>query len=173
MAKPKQTDVAEITEAKTLRGDIRDQILAEFKGMPKPWQQMNEAEQRRVIERASEIALMLVTRAVRIAAHEGAPHLTAEVGQFTVKDGLKVQMAAAGTVENITRLAEHRGAAVIVLVDPAKYHGERQKAQPDVVGDLRLPRPASNGEAREDEANISRFAEHNASAGDPIDELAR
>jgi hypothetical protein len=133
------TDAIETMAARTLRGDIRDALLTEFKATPVAWSFMTEAEQERVIHRCTDIAESIVNRAITIAASETVPHVAADVSQFTVKDGLKVQLAAAGTVDNINALAVHRGAAVLVLIDPRKYMGQRKAAKPEVVGSLRMP----------------------------------
>ncbi len=172
-ASPPPLDPSLTAAARTLRGDIRDRLLMEFRSLPRPWQQMNEDEQRRIIHVANDLAAKIVNEAILIAAHEGAPHLVATVGQFTVKDGIKVQMNAAASVENISRLAGHRGAAVLVLTDPSKFHGQRQRAEPDIIGDLRLPKNGGE-EEREDEAylqQIGRGPPPAAEAG-PIDGVA-
>jgi hypothetical protein len=132
-------DPAETMAARTLRGDIRDALLTEFKTTPVAWSFMKEDEQERVIHRCTEIAEQIVNRAILIAASETVPHVPADVAQFTVKDGLKIQLAAAGTLDSISALAAHRGAAVLVLIDPQKYMGQRKSAKPDVVGSLRMP----------------------------------
>ncbi len=145
-ASPPPLDPSLTAAARTLRGDIRV---------------------------ANDLAAKIVNEAILIAAHEGAPHLVATVGQFTVKDGIKVQMNAAASVENISRRAGHRGAAVLVLTDPSKFHGQRQRAEPDIIGDLRLPKNGGE-EEREDEAylqQIGRGPPPAAEAG-PIDGVA-
>lgn len=53
---------------RTLRGDIRDLILREYKAMSRPWQQMTESEQARLIHRANDIAGTVVRRSVDIVA---------------------------------------------------------------------------------------------------------
>jgi hypothetical protein len=147
-----QADPTGTLQAKTLRGDIRDRILAEFKGMHKPWQQMNEAEQERIIHLAADIAGLVVNRAVEIAAHEGAPHLVVEIGQWGVKEGLKIQLGAAATLENGTQLLAHHGPAVLVLIDPLKFKGQRAPAKTDVVGSLAIPRePGVHGDELPDD----------------------
>lgn len=147
-----QTDDRLLVQAETLRGDIRDALLTEFKLGEKPWQQMNETEQERVIHRVETLAAQLVNRAVTVVAHEGHPHLVGKVNKFTVKEGLKIEFAAAGLSENIVKLAQHSSdGAVLVLVAPVKYQGERKAAETDVIGDLAIPIP------RPDEELIRKF----------------
>jgi hypothetical protein len=139
-----------LVQAETLRGDIRDALLTELKIGEKPWQQMNETEQERVIRRAENLATDIVNRAVVLVAHEGHPHLIGKVSKFTVKDGLKIEFGAAGLADNIVKLAQHSGhGAVLVLIEPAKYVGQRKPAETDVIGDLGIPRP--------DEEQIQKF----------------
>lgn len=151
---------AEKIALETMRGDIRDALLTEFKSRPKAWQQMNEQEQDSIIFRLNHIAQGLVDRAVYVVAHQGAPYLAGEVNKFTVKDGLKIEFGSAGLAENIIKLAEHSGAAVLVLIEPRKYQGQRADAKPDVVGDLKMPRE------RQDEAQLAQVGK---GAGEPVD----
>lgn len=142
-----------LVQAETLRGDIRDVLLTEFKLRPKAWEAMNENEQESVINRIENITRDLVRRAVDIVAHEGHPYLVGKVNKFTVKagpEGLKIEFGAAGLADNIVKLVQHSGdGAVLVLISPAKYQGQRKPAEPDVIGDLGIPRP--------DEAQINKF----------------
>lgn len=138
-----ETEVPEFV-AETLSGDIRDAVLREFKALEKPWQQMNEKEQERVIHRARDIGENLTRQAIRAVAERGFQHLIVAVKQFTVTDEIKTQVVCAATVDNITKLAAHSGEGVFVLVSPKLYFGEREKATPDVVGDLKLPRGKQN-----------------------------
>lgn len=135
---------AEATEfdTKTLRGDIRDEVLREFKHMPKTWQTMTEDEQQRVINRAADVADKLVRKAVDLVAARGLPALPIEVGKFTV-DGAAIK----GTFEcyaddesllRIKHLANKR--AMFVLASPDAYNGEKAKAETEVVGDLSIPK---------------------------------
>ena len=126
--------------AETLRGDVRDAVLREFKAMEKPWAQMNEKEQERLIHRAVDIAHSLTNSAIRVAAHRGFAYLVAGVKQFTVTDEIKTVVTCSATVENITKLAKHAGEMVCVLISPTVFFGEREKATPDVVGELKLPK---------------------------------
>jgi hypothetical protein len=130
-----------ILASETLRGDVRDEVLREFKGLQKPWAQMNESEQERLIHRAQDIAYRLVKASVEIVAHGGVAHLTSRVEQFTVKpDGIKITLTVGATTENMITLAKNCGPCVLALVDPSKYTGERKKAEPEVVGDLAMPK---------------------------------
>lgn len=147
-----------IIDSETLRGDIRDEVLREFKHLPKPWQAMNEEEQQRIINRAADIADTLVRRAVDLVAARGLPALPIEVGKFTV-DGSAVK----GTFEcyaddesllRIRHLANMR--AMFVLASPDAFNGEQKPAETEVVGDLAIPKEAAADQAEENLAKVGR-----------------
>ena len=62
----------------------------------------------------------------------GAPHVHCKISKWTVKDGIKLELAVTPLVDNMIALAEHgsRG-AVLVLADVADFVGERAPAKPD------------------------------------------
>jgi len=143
---PAGSDAVFAPAVETLYGDVRDEILREFKLMQKPWQQMNEDEQGQLIHRADHLADMLVRRAVDLVAERGLPALPIKVGKFTV-DGSDIK----GTFEcyadddALLRMRHLAGArAMFVLASPDAYSGERKEAEPDVVGDLAMPKDAEN-----------------------------
>lgn len=129
-------------QAETLTGDIRDMVLTEFKHQPKPWQQMNEEEQQRLIDRAEDIAGQLVQRAVNIIAERGLPSLPITVGKFTVDAGeLKGVFEAYASDDNLLRIRHLAGQrAMFVLASPDAYEGEKAPAEPENVGDLAIPK---------------------------------
>jgi hypothetical protein len=145
-------------DTETLRGDIRDEVLREFKHMPKSWQTMTEDEQQRIINRAADVADKLVRRAVDLVAARGLPALPIEVGKFTV-DGAAIK----GTFEcyaddesllRIKHLANKR--AMFVLASPDAYNGEKAKPETEVVGDLAIPKEAATAQAEENLAKVGR-----------------
>lgn len=150
-----------VLASETLRGDVRDEILREFKAMAKPWAQMNEKEQERVIHRSADIADNLVMGALRLTAHKGNPHVVVQVSQFTVKDDVKVTLSVAAILDNIVKLASAGAHAVLVLADPKQFSGEKKKPETDVVGDLAMPKqPEAQGDlvvAAENAANLAKL----------------
>ncbi len=140
----------------TLRGDIRDAVLSEFKLMPKPWQQMTEDEQERMITRATDISGKVVRGAVDLIAARGLPALPISIAKFTVEGAeIKGTYTAFADDENLLRirhLAERR--AMFVMASPDEYEGERKPAETEVVGDLAMPK----GE-RPDEAQLAKVGQ--------------
>jgi len=116
----------------TLTGDIRDVLLTHVRGMEKPWSMHSEDEQREKVYAMTEAAGSLVRRAVQTIAHRGFPHITVNLGKFTVDKGVKIEVGAAHTVENIEKLAVHgKGMAVMVLCEASAFFGEQQPAAVD------------------------------------------
>lgn len=145
---------------RTLRGDIRDLVLREFKGMQRPWQQMTENEQSRLIQRANDIAGTVVRGAVDLVAEDGLTSLAVTVGKMTLEGG-----AIKGVYEcyadddsllSIRRLQGKR--AMFVLADPDEYFGQRAAAKPDNVGELAMPRGDASDEPDEPEASTDQAA---------------
>jgi hypothetical protein len=126
----------------TLRGDIRDRLLTEFKHIPNPWPKMSEAEQERLISRAFDIAGELVRKAVDLVAERGLPALPIEVGKITIDGGAcKGTFECYADDENLLRIRHLQGKrAMFVLASPDAFNGERKPAEADVVGDLSLPK---------------------------------
>ncbi len=116
----------------TLRGDIRDRFLDNVVRQLPCWTKMSENEQRVVIGRVEEVARQTVRESIQIVAHQGFAHLVVSTGKWTVKDGLKLEVGAAGSVDDITKLAEHgTKSAVLVLAEPSVFFGQRADALVD------------------------------------------
>jgi len=122
--------------------DVRDLVLTEFKHMPKPWQQMNEDEQTRIINRAADIGDSLVRKAVDLVAARGLPSLPIEVGKITI-DGAecKGSFECYADDDALLRIRHLQGSrAMFVLASPDAFNGKTDKPEPEVVGDLSMPK---------------------------------
>ena len=141
-AAPSIADKAVKLATDTLRGDIRDKILSEFKTMPKSWQTANEAEQQRLISRVKDIADTLVRRAIDIVAAKGLPALPITVGKMTIeKSECKGAFECYADDESLLRIRHLQGSrAMFVLASPDAFNGEQKKPETDVVGDLAMPK---------------------------------
>jgi hypothetical protein len=139
----------------TLRGDIRDKILSEFKAIPKSWQTSNEQEQSRLINRAKDIADTLVRNAIDIIAAKGLPALPITVGKITIDGGeCKGSFECYAGDDELLRIRHLQGArAMFVLASPDAFNGEQKAQETDVVGDLAMPK---GEEYRADEVNLSK-----------------
>lgn len=158
---------------KTLRGDIRDMILDEFKHIDGPWAKANEDEQQRRINRAGDIADQLVRQAIDLIAARGLPSLPIEVGKIEV-DGaaLKGKFECYADDDNLLRMRHLQGhRAMFVLASPDRYLGEKEPQIPDNVGSLAMPASPDagailevmnqDGHVREDDADDVRNLAHN------------
>lgn len=124
--------VLEMAEAQTLMGDVRDALLTHLRTMRVPWAMLAEDEQQAAIDAVQQTAEHAVRTVAGMIAHQGAPHLSARVMKWTVKDNVKIELAVTGLVDNIVALAEHGAtSAVLVLSDPADFMGERSDAKAD------------------------------------------
>lgn len=157
MTEEVEFDVSRISD-ETLRGDIRDEVLREFKHMPKPWQAMNEDEQQRIIDRATTIADSLVRLAVDLVASRGLPALPIEVGKITIEGAAcKGAFECYADDDNLLRIRHLQGSrAMFVLASPDAFKGEKAKAETEVVGDLALPK---EGGERADEAQLEQVGQ--------------
>jgi hypothetical protein len=139
-------------ETKTLAGDIRDVVLTHFRAIKVPWAWLSEQEQADKIEAIEKLGRDVARRAVFQVAASDMPILHVTTGQWTVKDQIELKVAAPAIVSNIKALAEHgQSAAVLVLVDPGAYMGEREKAkaEPDQPP---LPFDPDTGEIKDPDA---------------------
>lgn len=140
-AEPEQ-DPQELQMA-TLTGDVRDEILREFKLIAKPWQKMNESEQERLIHRATDVAASIVDRAVDIVASRGCEHFLVKLGDvtFSREKGIVSKIGMAFSKEGIAALANRSGDIIVLVArDAHEFAGMRAEAQPEVVGDLAMPK---------------------------------
>lgn len=145
----------------TLRGDIRDKILSEFKSIPKSWQTSSEDEQSRLINRAQDVANTLVRRAIDIVAAKGLPALPITVGKLTIDGGeCKGAFECYAGDDELLRIRHLQGArAMFVLASPDAFNGEQKPQETDVVGDLGIPK---GDEPRADEALLDQVGQGQA-----------
>jgi hypothetical protein len=119
-------------QVETLSGDIRDSLLTHLRDMRSGWAMMGERDQRAkigVVERAAED---LVRKVVNLVSGTQYPEIEATVGPVKLDKGVEIKLATVDTVENITALAKHgKARAVLVLVDPKIFYGEREPAEVD------------------------------------------
>lgn len=145
----------------TLRGDIRDKILSEFKSIPKSWASSSEGEQERLIRRAEDIAGTLVRSAIDIVAAKGLPSLPIKVGKLTIDSSeCKGTFECYAGDDELLRIRHLQGArAMFVLASPDAFNGEQQTPKTEVIGDLSIPRPE---QPRADEANLEQIGQGKA-----------
>ena len=160
-AAPTSADKAIEVATTTLRGDIRDKILSEFKAIPKSWQTSTEDEQARLINRANDIAGALVRNAIDIVAAKGLPSLAITVGKMTIDNSeCKGTFECYADDESLLRIRHLQGSrAMFVLASPDAFNGEQKPQEPSNVGDLAMPK---GEEARADEANLEKVGQGKA-----------
>lgn len=146
------TEFDALLESDTLRGDLRDAILAEFKHIEGPWSKAPEGEQERLIRRAEDIAGSLVRGAIDLIAAKGLPALPITVGKITVEGAAcKGVFECYADDDNLLRIRHLQGSrAMFVLASPDRFNGEQKEAETENIGDLALPK----GDERADQANL-------------------
>lgn len=116
----------------TLTGDIRDVLLGHVRAMQDPWSKLSESRQAEKIHAIEKCAQDLVRRAVQLVAHQGFPHVGVTLGKWAIGDAIEMKITASRSLDNINRFGEHgMGSAVLVLVEPGVFFGQRQAAQAD------------------------------------------
>jgi hypothetical protein len=157
---PDQDETIELA-TDTLRGDIRDKILSEFKTIPKSWQTSSEDEQSRLIHRAQDVANTLVRAAIDIVAAKGLPSLPITVGKMTIeKSECKGTFECYADDESLLRIRHLQGArAMFVLASPDAFNGEKKPQETSNVGDLAMPK---GDEPRADEALLDQVGQGKA-----------
>lgn len=130
------TEVVAFQE-ETLRGDVRDKFLDDVIRRMPGWGKLSEREQSTTIDRVATVASQIVREAVRLVGHRGFEHSVVSLGKWTVKEGIKLEATGPDTVEEITKLAQHKGTAILVFASPTLFLGERaaaeaEKDQPDL-----------------------------------------
>ncbi len=129
-------------QAATLSGDVRDQILREFKTLPNVWPKLNEGQQQRLIERAVDIADHLVDAAIDIAASHAFEHFYVKLSNYS-DNGDNIACKISMKSSEDAAAAAHRllmaDTVILVTCDPREFKGERAPAKPDNVTDLAMP----------------------------------
>jgi hypothetical protein len=99
----------------TLRGDVRDSMLAWFKAQPKAWPFLSEREQRDLADSADRFAEQMTKQACQIIAANERPCIVAKLVEYKEKDGVTAQLKLASTGANIAALHEACGLEVLIV----------------------------------------------------------
>ena len=115
---------------KTLRGDLRDammEVIKRFKG----YREMLEGEQRDIIGVLDHAADAFVDKAARLLAEEGRSSVLGTVESISLKDGMKVTLKAAYSLDAVSLLADAANHAVVIMRPKAELaKGQRKPAAP-------------------------------------------
>lgn len=131
-----------------LEGRVRDDIVNLFKTVPAGWHKMTEREQAKVIDRAGTLAEKLVEDLGTVMCARGFKPISIAIGGGKF-DGEKIVcgFALPMSEDNLAAIGSHVGSPwLLIPVDLEDWQGA-DPMDPDVIGDLRLPRePAPTGE---------------------------
>lgn len=118
--------------ADTLRGDVRDSLLAWFKAQPKPWGMMSEAEQRTLAQATDRYADTMVRQACQIIAASERPCIVATLVEYKEKDGVEAKLKLPSRGEVVAALHEACGREVLIVTSGAEeFEGEAGPAEID------------------------------------------
>lgn len=132
-----------LIKSETLKGDVTKALLDHIQAQPKPWAKMTEYEQERCIHGCRDIAGKLVHEAVRLTASRGFEHIPVSIGKFSVdaEKGIQSSFAMSRSDENLLAMGRRLGSVVLLIpMDLHDFMGERRPTEPDVVGDLSIPK---------------------------------
>lgn len=101
--------------SETLRGDVRDSLLAWFKAQPKAWPFMGEREQRDLANAADRYAMSVVKQACQIIAANERPCIVASLVEYKEKEGVEAKLKLASTGANVAALHEACGREVLIV----------------------------------------------------------
>lgn len=125
-------EVVELASA-TLRGDVRDSMLAWFRAQPKHWSSMSEGEQRDLADAADRFAMQLVKQACQIIAAAERPCIVAVLTEYKEKDGVEAKLKLPSKGEVVSALHEACGKEVLIVTSGVDDHmGEGGPAEIDV-----------------------------------------
>ena len=123
-----------VIDLTSLRGDLRDAMLEQFKRRPKPWDQMLEGQKHDVVAALNNSAETIIRKIVIAIASADRIQVAGTLEQLTVKDGIKATLKAPYSIDSLHALGEAQGKQVLIVVaDAGHYMGERRKpkVEPD------------------------------------------
>jgi hypothetical protein len=140
--KPETIDPVVELASESLRGDMRDSLLAWFKAQPKSWPFLSEREQRDLAEAADRYAATVIKEACRIIAGEERPSIVAKLVEYKEKDGIEAKLKFLSKGEVVAALHEACGREVLLVTSGSdEFMGQAGDAeispdQPDLgIGD--------------------------------------
>ena len=135
--------------AETLRGDIRDSLLAWFKAAPKAWPYMDERSQRDLADAADRYSRQLIKDACKIIAAGERPCIVAKLVEYKEKDGVEAKLKLPSKGEVVASLHEACGREVLLVTSGAEEYME-QAGDPEIDADQ--PKFPNIGEEYDDAA---------------------
>lgn len=120
MTETTDNDVAELESS--MKAQMMQVLLDMVRDMPKPYQQMGEADQRAWLARLdARCADLIYQSAVKLAAGAGEA-MKAEVDSVTFKDGVKVVLKLPFASEGAHDIADAAGDYVLVSIPQYEEH---------------------------------------------------
>ena len=108
------SSLVEIT-AGTMRGDVRDALMAWIKARPKMWPLMSESEQREAYNSADAFGWEICKQIAQRIAAEERPTIVAKLVEYKEKEGIEAKLKLSATGENILALHLACGREVLLV----------------------------------------------------------
>jgi hypothetical protein len=121
--------------AKTLSGDLRDQLLELVRDLREPFHKIGESQQEKYVARVSFMVGALIERVVALVAAADFPAIPALLKQATLKDAIEAKVELSRYHESRHMLMDAAGSKVLIVLS-----GRRRS----------IPRRASGGPAKID-----------------------
>lgn len=150
----------------TMRGDLIDALLTEFKAAKDVWPKLSQSDQDVIIARLDNRVCYAIAQAVRTIAAKGRPTVRATIDQLTAKDGIKAVLSLSKADPQRHALLDAVGQQVVIVVADAEgfMGGDLPAGEPD-QRDLPMASPeAAGSDEGEIEAMPTDDAETAASA---------
>jgi hypothetical protein len=124
--------------ASTLSGDIRDRLLDEIVRhgpLSSAWVKLSALDQTRVIDGARAVSSMVLLNAIEVVASVDFPTIEVRLGKWTAdpdpeRGGLVITVRSPLVSDGHALLDHANGRAVLMLIDPSQFYGERAPALP-------------------------------------------
>ncbi len=118
--------------ATSMTGDLMSMVVDMAKALPKPWQQMNQADQEMWLEKVDLRVTDAVEKCVNIIASRDSEPFPAIVDSVTFKSGVKISLKMEKASEGAHLVADHTGASVLLtVVDTSDLTSDNHKPSAD------------------------------------------
>lgn len=120
----------QLESANVMLGTMMQSMIDMAKALPKPWQEMGEADQDSWIQFCDARCRELIREGVSILAAGNQEVVPAVVEQVVFKDGVKVVLKINGNREGSHAIADAEGEVVgIIVANSEEYMGEETRPE--------------------------------------------
>ena len=116
-----------------MQGDLMRSVIDLAKALPKPWEQLTEAQQRDWLNTVALQCEDTIRSAITLLASKDWPATNATVDTVTFKPGgVKAALKIAHATQGAHEIADCAGQQVLIIIcDPDEFTGDKGKPQPE------------------------------------------